>query len=81
MGGWLSWPPPPSLVMHSLHECNAKSISGEASSEEDEQTDQKIDQKETPEEAEGGWVRIRDINDPRIHTLQLQRQRGTGFAP
>ena len=36
-------------------------------------TDQKqTKKKETPEEAEGGWVQIRDINDPRIHKLMLR---------
>ena len=27
----------------------------------------KHDQEQTPKEAEGGWVRIRDVNNPRIH--------------
>ena len=29
----------------------------------------KHDQEQTPKEAEGGWVRIRDVNNPRIHTF------------
>ena len=67
----LSTSPRHLLCTHYMH---AKCINAEpgasASIEDDERpTKKQTKKKETPEEAEGGWVQIRDINNPRIHTF------------
>ena len=73
MGGWLSWPPPPSLVMHALR---MQSASGKAcaSIEDEERPTKNRPRRKTPEQGRG-WVRTRDIESPRIHTFKLGGQR------
>ena len=57
----------PSLIMHSLHECIAASKSS-ASIEDEEPTNTNQEKiPKTPERGRG-WVRTRDVNNPRIHS-------------
>ena len=73
MGGWLPWPPPPSLItMHAL--CMQQQKRGEAKRTEPPKRTKdrpKIDQEKKPQNQKNkgrGWVRIRDIESPKIHT-------------
>ena len=61
----------PSIVMHALNACNAAKREAKRTPRRRRATRPKIDQEEKPQNQKNrgrGWVRIRDIKRPRIHT-------------
>ena len=79
-GGWLSWPPPPSLVMHALNACSEQR--GEASIEDEEPIPTKGKyQEENPRTKEGVGCEPGITKNPRIHKrLPPLPHRHSGFC-
>ena len=79
MGGGVSCASPPHSLLCMHYACSGQS--GNASIKDDEKK-QRIPNPETTPERGRGWVRIRDVNNPRIHRKKCHHKKESSeFCP